>query len=486
MKATKAVATYNRLRSQPHWRLLAADNGPIIIGLLQTHLLENEHRLPASIFYERINRDLEELRAQGDDIPLTAQLYVADWLNKGYLNRRFPKGAMEEEYEISSSAASAIRFVISLIEPRTVATESRLATVIHQLVRLSEETDTNPETRIAALMAEKTRIDREIEAINLGQMESLPDSRALERIREIIALTDELVSDFRHVRDEFENLNRDLRIRIMDNDGSRGEVLDTLFAGVDLISESDAGRTFSAFWRLLTDPEQNLTLDDALQKIMSRNFINELDLHQRRFLSRLTNTLLEQSGAVHEVLQHFARSLKHFVQSREYLEQRRLNFLFKEAQRSAVALKEVIKITDTLNYSLTLTSSRLESFDQWRLHDPSLHMTDAGMRAGEVPAINIDSISNLVAESEIDFRTLKYNIKKVLQDQLQATIATIINQFPPSQGLGSIVGYLALGSRHGVRVPSNETVSWLSKNGQLLKARIPIIYFLREKNYELD
>jgi hypothetical protein len=180
MKATKAVATYNRLRSQPHWRLLAADNGPIIIGLLQTHLLENEHRLPASIFYERINRDLEELRAQGDDIPLTAQLYVADWLNKGYLNRRFPKGAMEEEYEISSSAASAIRFVISLIEPRTVATESRLATVIHQLVRLSEETDTNPETRIAALMAEKTRIDREIEAINLGQMESLPDSRALE------------------------------------------------------------------------------------------------------------------------------------------------------------------------------------------------------------------------------------------------------------------------------------------------------------------
>jgi len=42
----------------------------------------------------------------------------------------------------------------------------------------------------------------------------------------------------------------------MDSEGNRGEVLDSLFAGIDLIAESEVGRTFSAFWRLLTDPEQ--------------------------------------------------------------------------------------------------------------------------------------------------------------------------------------------------------------------------------------
>jgi tRNA isopentenyl-2-thiomethyl-A-37 hydroxylase MiaE len=74
---------------------------------------------------------------------------------------------------------------------------------------------------------------------------------------------------------------------------------------------------------------------------------------------------------VHDVLQHFARSLKHYVQSREYLEQRRVNQLLKEAQRTALALKDEIRVTDTLAYTLQLTSSRLRSLSQWVLYDPS-------------------------------------------------------------------------------------------------------------------
>lgn len=65
------------------------------------------------------------------------------------------------------------------------------------------------------------------------------------------------------MRDQFEQLNRELRERIMDSDGNRGEVLDSLFAGIDLIAESEAGRTFSAFWRLLTDPEQAAMLEES-------------------------------------------------------------------------------------------------------------------------------------------------------------------------------------------------------------------------------
>ncbi|WP_423709973.1 DUF3375 family protein [Undibacterium sp. WLX3042] len=55
------------MRAQPLWRLLASTTGPTVIGLLQSHLYEGERSLPASIFHERIARDLEELRAQGED-----------------------------------------------------------------------------------------------------------------------------------------------------------------------------------------------------------------------------------------------------------------------------------------------------------------------------------------------------------------------------------------------------------------------------------
>jgi hypothetical protein len=485
MKADKYIAACRALRDQPVWRLLASRHGPFVIGLLQTHLFESELRLPASVFLERVDRDLEELRARGEDFPQPAQTYIAEWLREGYLERRFPSGAAEEEYELSSAAAIAIRFISGLAEPRIAATESRLALVIQQLVRLAEETDSNPETRVASLLSERERIDRQIDEIRSGRGALLPDSQALERIREITALADGLASDFRRVRDDFERLNRELRERLLDDESTRGEVLERLFAGVDVIGESDAGRTFSAFWRLLTDPEQSATFDDALDQVMSRGFAGQLQARERSFLHGLTRTLLEQGGMVHEVLQHFAGSLKTFVQSREYLEQRLVNQRLKDAQRAALALRDEVRATAALDYVLSLTGSRLSSLSQWLLYDPSLDAPPGGMQDADAFPITLESVADLVAQSEIDFRGLKANVRAVLGERSQASIAEVLISFPASQGLGSVVGYIALGSRHGVLAGAEETVEWRGRDDRCRAARIPAIYFLRERAHEL-
>jgi len=484
-KADNTIATYRRLREQSIWRLLASDNGPVVIGLLQTHLFEGERSLSASLLYERLNRDLQDLLAQGEALPRTAQAYVADWLAAGYLERRFPPGASEEEYELSAAAAAAIRFAEGLVQPHTMATESRLAVVIQQLVRLAEETDTNPETRIATLQSERDRIDEQIDAIRQGRLQPLADARALERVREIIALAEDLASDFRRVRDRFEQLNRDLRERLMDNDSSRGEVLQALFAGVDVIAESDAGRTFSAFWRLLTNPDQSSALEQAIEEVLARDFAGQLESRDRRFLLRLTRMLLEQGGMVHEVLQHFARSLRHFVQSREYLEQRRFNHLLKDAQRAALSLKDEVQTTSTLEYTLPLTSSRVRSLAQWVLFDPAAQVLRTGMQDSEGAPIDLDTVGELIAQSEIDFRVLKANIRALLRERSQASIADVMGRFPATQGLGSVVGYMALGARHGVRSDRVETVEWEGQDEQRRRARIPAIYFVRERALEL-
>lgn len=485
MNATKAIASYHRLRGEALWRLLAADNGPAVLALLQAHLLEENRTLPASILFERLGKDLETLRAQGEDLPQTAQAYVANWLAAGYLTRRFPVGASEEEYELTAAAAGAIRFINGLIDYRTTATESRLSTVILQLVRLAEETETDPERRVAALRAERERIDREIEAVQRGRIQALPEERALERVRDTIGLAGELAGDFRNVRDEFDQLNRDLRERIMDNEESRGEVLTALFAGVDLIAESDAGRTFGAFWRLLTDPEQSATLEEALDRVLSRAFAGKLQPQERRFLLRIVPTLLDQGGMVHDVLQHFARSLKQFVQSREYLEQRRMNQLIKEAQRAALLLKDSVKATDSLHYTLQLSTTRLRSVDQWVLYDPSQNAIEKGVMEGDSAVIELGIISDLVAHSEIDFRSLKTNIRMALGENSPITIRGIMERFPVTQGLGSVVGYLALGSRYGILTPEqNEVVRWKGEDGPWRLASIPTVYFTREKSHE--
>lgn len=485
MKADKALATYRRLRQQPLWRLLAALNGPTTVGLLQTHLYDDERSLPASIFHERIERELERLRSLGEEWPQPAQAYVANWLAEGFLERRFPSGAAEEEYELSTATVEAIRFIASQIKPHSAATESRLGLVIDALARLSDDTDADKARRIARLRAEQERIERDIAAIEQGVLHILPEAAALERTREIITLADGLAGDFRRVRDQFEQLNRDLRARIMENDGSRGQVLDSLFAGIDLITESDAGRTFAAFWRLLTDPEQSATLEQALDQLMSRAFVARLDAQERRFLLRLTRTLLEQGGMVHDVLQSFARSLKNFVQSREFLEQRRLNQLLRQAQLAALALKDEVKATDTLHYSLELTSSKLHSLSQWLLHDPALQALPGQMRDGDAAPIGLESVGELLAQSEIDFRSLKAHVLAVLALQSQASIADVLRAHPAAQGLGSVVGLLALGSRHGIVAGHSETVSWTGGDQQPRRATIPTIYFVKERADEL-
>lgn len=486
MTALRMTAALQGLREQPLWRLLAADNAPLYVALLQALLLDRETLLPTSILHERLTLAIEQLRTHGHDLPQTPQAYVSDWLREGWLTRRLAAGASEEVFELSAEAANALRFIASILKPRAAATESRLATVIQQLARLAEETDPNPKTRINALLVERGRIDREIEAIERDGARTISQERAVERAREIIALADELTGDFRNVRDAFDKLNRELRQSLMENEGRRADVLEALFAGVDLVGESEAGRSFNALWRLLTDSEQSATLGDSIDAVVERPFAARLEARERRFLKDLTGMLVDQGGSVHDVMQSLARSLKSFVQSREFLEQRRLHALLKEAQQAALACRDRLRPNHVLGYSLALTSSRLRSVSQWMLFDPSLRITNVDMPEAAQGEMCLDDIRKLVNESEIDFRSLKDNIRAVLSELSQASILEILERFPARQGLGSIIGYVSLGARHGEVTAGSQLVGWNGQDGVARRATLPTIYFIRERVHELD
>jgi hypothetical protein len=314
----------------------------------------------------------------------------------------------------------------------------------------------------------------------------LDNARALERSREIIALADELAEDFRHVRDDFQQLDRDFRERIIDDERQRGEMLEALFAGVDVIAESESGRSFDAFWRLLTDAEQSSQLEAAVDAVTGRPFARQLERRERSFLLHLTRTLLDRGGHVHDVLQHFARSLKGFVQSRAYLEQRRLHQLLKQTQAEALKLRDQVRSNEGIDYTLTLSSARLHSLSRWRLNDPRSSQVDGSIVRAEGAAITLDSVGELVAQSEIDFRTLKQRVRALLAEHVQCSVGAVLEHYPAEQGLGSVVGYVALGSRHGLLVPNrHESVSWLGEDGHERHARIPLLYFVKEKRDEL-
>lgn len=283
-----------------------------------------------------------------------------------------------------------------------------------------------------------------------------------------------------------EQLNRDFRERIIDDEGARGDLLSRLFEGVDIIADSEAGRSFNAFWAMLNDIEQSAQLDMALEAVLARGFARRLERDERRFLRGLTRVMLERGGHVHDVMQHFARSLRGFVQSRGYLEQRRLNQLLKQAQAEALASREQARPRQTLPYALQLTTTRLRSLAQYRLHDPRLSQVDGVVTTSEGAMISLDRIGDLVAQSEIDFRGLRRDVFELLGEHAQMSIAGILSERPATQGLGSIVGLLALAGRHGVpAVDESETVQWQGGDGRQRRARIAKVWFTRGKRDEL-
>ena len=502
MKPDRAIAAYRKMRTGPLWRLLAADKGPVVIGLLQSLLFDSDRTLPASVFYERLGHELDNLRDQNQDFPLTSRVYASNWLAEGYIERSFPVGAPEEQFELPTSTIDAIRFVSGMAQPHSAATESRLSLVIDALVRLAEETDTDTTRRIEALETEKARIDKQIRLIQRGQMRVLSNELATERVNEIISLVEGLTGDFRRVRDRFAELNRDIREKLLDSEGRRGEILSALFEGVDLILDSPAGRSFDAFWRLLTDQEQSAALDQAIEGVVGREFFQGTDQKSRRTLLRLTRTLLDESAVVQESSRTFSTNLRQFVQSRQYLEHRRITALLKETNRVALDVKEKVKLTDDFT-TLTLTSSLIRSHSQCKtLFQPDLHTPGESMDDGNPLLCDLENLKRKINQSEINFGELRENIRSVLHEQVQASIGQILEKHPATQGLGSIVGLLVLARRgetaFGLKSPTKidkqavdlpkfeEPVGWVGEDGVQRTARIPIYYFVRERLHHLD
>lgn len=451
--------------------------------MLHTHLYAKERVLPSSILHERVTVDLAGIRARSSfELPGEAREYISMWVREGWLERRLPTGATEEEYELSTAAIDAIRFTAGMENPHAAATESRLALVMQAIAGLAEDTDASSTARLTRLQEERGRIDRDIAAIEQGRLHVLGSEAALERTREIIALGADIAEDFRRVRERFDQLNRGMRRQVMESDGSRAEVLEAMFAGIDVIGQTDAGRSFNAFWRLLTDPEQSIRLDSAIEAIMERAFASQLTREDRKFLLRFKGTLLGQSRSVHQVMQDIARGLRSFVQTQEYSRQRMLSTVLKDAQRLAFEARTMVRPFDHIGFELALSTAEMRSVSQYVIPDPALHIKAGAMVEAAPAEISLDTISELVNQADIDFRGLEQHIASCLADAPQVSIAHVLQRFPATQGLGSVIGLVAIGSTKGVTVvpAAVQSVSWAGLDGVQRSANIPLTYFERD------
>jgi len=383
----------------------------------------------------------------------------------GFLLRRADTESREETLEPSEATFAALAFVAGLAGTTSSVTESRLTTLAGQLQDLARDSDPRSETRLAALRAERDALDREIEAVASGRFSVLDGTRAVERSREILALAGEIPGDFARVRTELDALNRELRARILDDDGDRGDTLGEVFRGVDLIGNSDAGRSFTGFYDMIIDPERSSRIDEWIETVLQRPFAQLLGSEQRRRFRALFTEMEVAGSEVHATMTSLSRSLRHFVQSRHYEEHRRLQRLLRSAQQQATRAAPLRKPYDVLDVELVRIGMSIDSVAALHLHNPADDLVAEPVATNRVGEVDLEDLRRIVRESEIDMDELVDDVAATLHERGTATIGDVLQDHPATQGLASAVGLLVLATEHGHPVDGSEDIEWTAPHG---------------------
>ncbi|NQX28317.1 DUF3375 domain-containing protein [Microbacteriaceae bacterium VKM Ac-2854] len=447
------------------WSLLRAENAPIAAAILDRHLGAEQRRLPVPELIDRVDAELDLLRDHGFELPRTAQAYCADWRALGILVRRPSETTRSETFELSPDALTAIRFLTQLATPQQSVTESRLATIAERLAALARETDPDSSSRLAQLQAQRDRIDAEIAAVQGGTIDVLSDAQAAERARDVLALAESIPTDFARVRVEIERINRELRERIVDSEEAQSHVLDEIFRGVDLLADSEAGRSFAGFYALILDPETNAAFDESVDRVLDRGFARELTAQQRRTLRRLIRTMQEGSAEIHEVMTTFARGLRRFVQSQEYQQDRAIKRMLREALADALPLAQRVKPYRATRIELALTSVALDSVGRLALYNPADLETAVEVTTRADEPVDLAELRELARETEIDLVELTANVNSAIAVRGRSTVGEVLELHPATQGVASVVGLLVLAEKHGVTDAGTERIRWHQLSG---------------------
>ncbi|MGP9695190.1 DUF3375 domain-containing protein [Brachybacterium sp. AOP25-B2-12] len=485
--------SYEQLRRLSTWRLLSATKAPAVLSILQAVFPGGDRRLPRSELVARVTTHLDLLRddreeredgGEDADAPRggrSAAEYCDAWVREGYLTRRDDPQEVETTFEPSPATIEAIGFIVSLEEHRPTTTESRLQLVVQQFDRLVEETEADRDVRLASLQARRARIEREIQELSEGDL-MLPSSESsLDRLRDVLQIAAELSGDFLQYREDLRAVDLHLREQILAPDGSRGEVLEQLLAGDDLLGQSSVGRTFTAFFRMLNDPGRNRTAQSLVDRLLERDFAQRLTRAEREALANVFSDLYEPAQEVLDVKTELYRSLARFVRSQDFRQHRVLLDLLQEAQHEALAQKDTVSTRTPFALGLDLSRARLASVSQQQLKDPTDPGAPAEAEVHEATTLSVEVLADLVRTNDIDLVELTGRVNDVRGTQGQASIGDVLRAHPASQGLASVIGLMFLATQYAqLREGATELVRWRELDGTDYAATVPSFFFLED------
>ena len=140
-------------RASAAWRLLRADNAPLILSFLgRVFVDQNAGPQSYAEIADRLDDTLYALnRRLGEgSFPRRAKDYIDDWAlpSAGWLRKYYPAGSTEAHVDATPALERAVSWVRSLPQRTLVGTESRLSTAVDLLRQIVFGAETDADARL--------------------------------------------------------------------------------------------------------------------------------------------------------------------------------------------------------------------------------------------------------------------------------------------------------------------------------------------------
>jgi hypothetical protein len=467
----------------PAWRLLRADNAPLILSFLgRVFIEENVRDIAASQLISQLD---DELFALGERLgeqayPKSARAYLDDWSapEVGWLRKYYPPGCDEPHYDATPAVEKAVAWVLGLRDRSFVGTESRLNTIFELLRQLVFGLQTDARARLDELERRRAEIDDEIAAVAGGDFAVLDPAAARDRYQQFADTARGLLADFREVEANFRRLDREMRECIATWDGAKGELLDEVVGGRNHISDSDQGRSFQAFYDLLLSPRRQRELTELLEKVHQLGLMDPRNNPENARLRFIHHDWLDAGERAQATVRQLSEQLRRFLDDQVWLENRRVMELLRSIEANALALRDHRTAGFTHEIDASAPVVRLPMERPLYSRPRTAAVDSSGVEQGRFDS----EVAALFEQAYVDPEPLIGSVRRALQRSGQVGLCDVIAENPISQGLAELITYMSLDDE-AFRIvfdeTASDTVAWTDETGLVRVATLPRVIYAR-------
>ena len=371
--------------------------------------------------------------------PKSPKEYLDDFVSdkNGYL-RKYQGSDDEPLYELTPYTQKVFEFLEGMEKREFVGSRTKFNIIFELLEELEFETNLSDKERIKYLQNQKDEINKKIDAIKSRKDLRFDSSRIKEHFMLIEEHSRKLKYDFSQIEYNFRDLNQEAMEQIATTHESKDSVLSSIFDIEESIRQSDQGKSFFAFWQILTDADKNEKLSTMLKKLYEIDEIKEFDKNKK--LKNLKYDLLVNAQKITKIFSKLIEQLRRFLDDRVWAEHKKILEFCKSIEKTAIEIKTNPPTNRDFN-TLQNAKISINSVFEKPLFEIKQNREFKNELKQSETEIDIESFYDLFF---IDEERLKKNINYFLQINSQCTIYEICKKFPIKKGISELVSYLSI------------------------------------------